>query len=121
MNCCSTNQDASEKLRKKVTLLKGILLFVAVAAVIITTTTVMVRKKMQDTPSEGKMDLVTTEENNLSTVSTALKTTLTEDNWTETNSPSFTTTTVTSAANPTSFFSQCPHLSNVLRNDNRES
>ena len=73
---------------------------------------------MQDTPSDGKMDLVTTKEDSLSTVSTALKTTMTEDNRTETISPAFSTTTVTSEADPTSFFSQCPdyltHLSNVL-------
>ena len=73
---------------------------------------------MQDTPSDGKMDLVTTKDDSLSTVSTALKTTMTEDNRTETISPAFSTTTVTSEADPTSFFSQCPdyltHLSNVL-------
>ena len=115
IDCCSKNQDASGTL---VSLIKGILIFFAVAAVIITTTTIMVRKRMQDTPSDGKMDLVTTKEDSLSTVSTALKTTMTEDNRTETISPAFSTTTVTSEADPTSFFSQCPdyltHLSNVL-------
>ena len=116
IDCCCKNQNASERLRKKVGLIKGILIFVAVVAV--TTTTIMVRKRMQDTASEGKMYLVTTKEDDLSTVSTTLKTAMTEDNWTETYSPAFSTTSVTSEADPTSFFSQCPdyltHLSNVL-------
>ena len=117
IDCCCKNQNASERLRKKVGLIKGILIFVAVVAVT-TTTTIMVRKRMQYTASEGKMDLVTTKEDDLSTVSTTLKTAMTEDNWTETYSPAFSTTSVTSEADPTSFFSQCPdyltHLSNVL-------
>ena len=111
IECCSQNQDLSEKLKKRVGLIKDILMFVAVAAVIITTTTIIVAKTaMQTTASEN-----TTQENNISIVPTTLKTTLTDNNWTETNSPAFSTTTVTGA---TSFFSHCPdylnHLSNVL-------
>ena len=90
-------------------------MFFAVAAVI-TTTTIMATRTIQSTASERRIDLVTTKENNISTVSTTLKTTLlTEDNWTGTNSPAFSTT---AQPDPTSFFSHCPdylnHLSNVL-------
>ena len=110
IDCCSKNSDASGK---GVGLLKDILMFVAVAAVVITITTIITTTTKQTTSSEGKMDLVTTKESNISTVPTTLKTTLTED-----NSPAFSTTTVTRAPDPTSFFSQCPdylnHLSNVL-------
>ena len=112
IDCCSQNQDPSEKLKKRVGLIKDIFMFVVVAAVIITTTTttIVAKTAMETTASESTNI-------NISTVPTTLKTTLTENNWTGTNSPAFSTTTVT-ITEATSFFSHCPdylnHLSNVL-------
>ena len=109
-DCCSNNQDISERTSKMVRLLKWIILVLFVAGAL-TTAAVFGRTTLQDRANENKVVLITTKKNDFPvSVSTTLRTSLTEPNFT-------TTTTVTIASDPTTFLPNCPehlnHLSNV--------
>ena len=112
--CCSNNQDISERTRKMVRLLKCIILVLVVAGAI-TTAAVLGRNAVQDRANENKVVLITTMENDFpDSVSTTLKTSLTEPNITGTMPAFSTTTTVTIASDPTTFLPNCPeHLNNL--------
>ena len=117
-DCCSNNQDISERTSKMVRLLKWIILVLVVAGAI-TTAAVFGRTTLQDRANENKVVLITTKKNDFPvSVSTTLRTSLTEPNLTGTILPAFsTTTTVTITSDPTTFLPNCPehlnHLSNV--------
>lgn len=117
---CSDNEDGSGNKRKAVILIKVILMFFVVTGAI---TTAAVITTMQNKPQEDKMDLITTTENDLTaSLSTTLKTTVTEVNFTETSSPLFSssttittyTTTVTTTTKPDIF---CEFLEYLLDYD----